>query len=48
MWQEPAWHEIILEEPEVWGVQALSSEAVLMRVTARTAAAAAVGGASAS
>ncbi len=36
MWQEPAWHEIILEEPEVWGVQALSSEAVLMRVTART------------
>ena len=36
MWQEPAWHELILEEPEVWGVQALSSEAVLMRVTART------------
>ncbi len=36
MWQEPAWHEIILEEPEVWGVQELSSEAVLMRVTART------------
>jgi small conductance mechanosensitive channel len=36
MWQETTWHEIILEEPEVWGVQALSSEAVLMRVTART------------
>jgi small-conductance mechanosensitive channel len=36
MWQEATWHEIILEEPEVWGVQALSSEAVLMRVTART------------
>jgi small conductance mechanosensitive channel len=36
MWQESTWHEIILEEPEVWGVQALSSEAVLMRVTART------------
>jgi len=36
MWQDPAWHEIILEEPEVWGVQELSSEAVLMRVTART------------
>jgi small conductance mechanosensitive channel len=36
MYQEPTWHEIILEEPEVWGVQALSSDAVLMRVTART------------
>jgi small-conductance mechanosensitive channel len=36
MWQEPAWHAIILEEPEVWGVQELSSDAVLMRVTART------------
>ncbi len=36
MWQEPAWNEIILEEPEVWGVQELSSDAVLMRVTART------------
>jgi len=36
MWQDPAWHEIIIEEPEVWGVQELSSEAVLMRVTART------------
>lgn len=36
MWQEPAWHEMILEEPEVWGVQELSSDAVLMRVTART------------
>jgi moderate conductance mechanosensitive channel len=36
MWQDPAWHEIILEEPEVWGVQELSSDGVLMRVTART------------
>jgi moderate conductance mechanosensitive channel len=36
MWQESVWQEIILEEPEVWGVQELSSEAVLMRVTART------------
>ncbi len=36
MFAEPAWHEIILERPEVWGVQSLSSDAVLMRVTART------------
>jgi len=36
MFEEPAWHEIILEPPEVWGVQSLSSDGVLMRVTART------------
>jgi small conductance mechanosensitive channel len=36
MWQEPAWHEIILEEPEVWGVQTLYTDAVLLRVVART------------
>jgi moderate conductance mechanosensitive channel len=36
MWQESVWQEVILEEPEVWGVQELSSEAVLVRVTART------------
>jgi small-conductance mechanosensitive channel len=37
MWHEPAWREILLEEPEVWGVQSLSSDAVVMRVAARTA-----------
>jgi small-conductance mechanosensitive channel len=37
MWQEPAWREILLEEPEVWGVQSLSSDSVVMRVAARTA-----------
>jgi len=36
MFREPPWNEIIIEEPEVWGVQSLSSDAVLMRVTART------------
>jgi moderate conductance mechanosensitive channel len=36
MWQEPGWHEIILEEPEVWGVQAMYSDAVLLRVVAKT------------
>jgi moderate conductance mechanosensitive channel len=36
MWQDPAWHELILEQPEVWGVQELSSDNVLMRITART------------
>jgi moderate conductance mechanosensitive channel len=37
MWQEPRWHDILLEEPEVWGVQSLSSDAIIMRVAARTA-----------
>jgi moderate conductance mechanosensitive channel len=37
MWHEPAWREILLEEPEVWGVQSLTSDAVVMRVAARTA-----------
>jgi moderate conductance mechanosensitive channel len=36
MWQEPEWHDIILEEPEVWGVQTLYTDAVLLRVVART------------
>jgi small conductance mechanosensitive channel len=25
MWQEPEWHGVILEEPQVWGVQAVSA-----------------------
>jgi moderate conductance mechanosensitive channel len=37
MWHEPVWHDILLEEPEVWGVQSLSSDAIIMRVAARTA-----------
>jgi moderate conductance mechanosensitive channel len=37
MWQDPAWHDILLEEPEVWGVQSLSSDSIVMRVAARTA-----------
>jgi moderate conductance mechanosensitive channel len=36
MWRDPVWHELILEEPEVWGVQELSTDNVLMRITART------------
>jgi len=37
MWREPAWHEVILERPEVWGIQELTADSMLMRVTARTA-----------
>jgi hypothetical protein len=36
MWQDPAWQNVILERPEVWGVQEVTSDSVLMRVIART------------
>jgi moderate conductance mechanosensitive channel len=34
---DPAWDELILEEPSVWGVQGLSSEAIVVRVAVKTA-----------
>jgi small conductance mechanosensitive channel len=37
MWQEPDWHGIILEKPEVWGVQELSTDEIVVRLAARTA-----------
>src|SRR6266568_5953021 len=37
MWQEPDWHGVILEEPEVWGVQELSTDEIVVRLVARTA-----------
>ncbi len=36
MWAEPLWQPVILEEPEVWGVQALSGRAVVLRLVAKT------------
>jgi small-conductance mechanosensitive channel len=36
MWEEPRWRDVILEEPEVWGVEAISSESVVMRLVAKT------------
>jgi moderate conductance mechanosensitive channel len=37
MWQDPAWRDVILERPEVWGVEEVSSDSVVVRVIARTA-----------
>ncbi len=34
---EPPWDEIIIDDPTVWGVQALSGEAVVVRVVCKTA-----------
>jgi small conductance mechanosensitive channel len=36
MWQEPRWRDVILEEPEVWGVESISSDSVVMRLVAKT------------
>ena len=37
LWEDPAFRPVIIEEPEVWGVQSLSPEAVVVRVTLKTA-----------
>jgi small conductance mechanosensitive channel len=34
---DPPWDEIIIEDPTVWGVQALSGEAIVVRVVCKTA-----------
>jgi small conductance mechanosensitive channel len=38
MWSDPGWRALMLEEPEVWGAQELSSSEVTMRIVAKTAA----------
>ncbi len=37
MWNEPTWRAVMLEAPEVWGAQEISSEQVVMRIVAKTA-----------
>ncbi|TVZ01404.1 mechanosensitive ion channel family protein [Trebonia kvetii] len=37
MWNEPIWRAVMLEAPEVWGAQALSSTEVTMRMVVKTA-----------
>jgi small conductance mechanosensitive channel len=36
LWEDPRFHDLIIEEPEVWGVQSLSPDAVVVRVTLKT------------
>jgi len=36
MWEEPAWHALMLDRPQVWGVQDVSSDTVLLRIAVRT------------
>lgn len=37
LYREPGWNEVMLEKPEVWGAQELSSKEVTMRIVAKTA-----------
>ena len=37
LWEESAWHAVILDRPQVWGVENVSADTVLIRVVARTA-----------
>jgi small-conductance mechanosensitive channel len=37
MFREPRWSELMIEQPEVWGAQELSSREVIMRIVAKTA-----------
>jgi small-conductance mechanosensitive channel len=36
MWKERHWRKLMLEKPEVWGVQDISATQIVMRVVART------------
>jgi hypothetical protein len=37
MWNDPTWRAVMLEAPEVWGAQEITSDEVTMRVVAKTA-----------
>jgi len=37
MWNEPTWRAVMLEAPEVWGAQEISTDEVVMRMVAKTA-----------
>jgi len=37
MWNDPAWRAVMLDEPEVWGAQEVTSDKVTMRIVVRTA-----------
>jgi len=36
LWKDEEWRDMILEEPEVWGVEALSVDSVVIRVVVKT------------
>jgi small conductance mechanosensitive channel len=36
LWEDEAFHDLIIEEPEVWGVQSIGPDSVVVRVTLKT------------
>jgi small-conductance mechanosensitive channel len=36
VWNDPGWHGEILEEPEVWGVERLAPDAIVIRLVVKT------------
>jgi small-conductance mechanosensitive channel len=36
LWQDPAWSDVVLEEPELWGVENLAPEGVTIRLVVKT------------
>jgi small-conductance mechanosensitive channel len=36
LWEDPEYHTMIIEEPEVWGVQSVGPDSVVVRVTLKT------------
>jgi small-conductance mechanosensitive channel len=36
LWTDPAWDSVILEEPEMWGVEQLSIDAIQLRLVVKT------------
>ena len=37
LWRDPVWSPYVLEEPEVWGVEGLTADAVVVRLVVKTA-----------
>jgi small-conductance mechanosensitive channel len=37
LWDEPDWRVVLLDPPEVWGAQEITSDEVIMRIVAKTA-----------
>jgi small-conductance mechanosensitive channel len=37
LWDDPAWRAVMLEPPEIWGAQEISSTEVTMRIVVKTA-----------
>jgi small-conductance mechanosensitive channel len=37
LWHDPEWEAVVLEEPEVWGVEAISPDGLVVRLVVKTA-----------